>query len=104
MLRTKYTATNGLSQRLWTESDDIDKANKVNINNFINTELNAFSIALVVVKDILTDLLTNKYSEDSWQIARYLTTLQKLAGIGRTEFRSFKRKALQYMVINSNLY
>jgi hypothetical protein len=65
VLGTKYIAANKLSWRLRTESDDINKANKVNINNFINTELNAFSVALVVVKDALTDLLTNKYSEDS---------------------------------------
>jgi hypothetical protein len=62
---TKHTAANRLSQRPQTESDDINKANKVDINDFINAELNAFSIALVVVEDALTDLLTNKYSEDS---------------------------------------
>jgi hypothetical protein len=94
VLGTKHTAANKLSQRPRTESDNINKANKVNINDFINAELNAFSIALVAVKDALTDLLTDRYSKDSWQIARYLTTLQKLAGIGRTEFQSFKRKAL----------
>ena len=66
MLGTKYTTANGLSWRPRTESDNINKANKVDINDFINTELNAFSVALVVVEDALTDLLTNKYSEDSW--------------------------------------
>jgi hypothetical protein len=50
------------------------------------------------------DLLTNRYLKDSWQIARYLTTLQKLARMNRAEFQSFKRKALQYAVTNSNLY
>ena len=65
MLRTKYTIANRLSQRLRTEFDDINKANKVDINNFINTKLNAFSVALVIVEDILTDLLINKYSKDS---------------------------------------
>jgi len=65
VLRTKYTIANRLSQRLRTEFDDINKANKVDINNFINTKLNAFSVALVIVEDILTDLLINKYSKDS---------------------------------------
>ena len=63
MLGTKYIATNGLSQRPCTKLDNINKANKVNINNFINAKLNAFSIALIVVKDV--DLLVNKYSKDS---------------------------------------
>jgi len=65
VLRTKYTIANRLSQRLRTEFDNINKANKVDINNFINTKLNAFSVALVIVEDILTDLLINKYSKDS---------------------------------------
>jgi len=65
VLGTKHTAANGLSQRPRTESDNIDEANKVDINDFINAELNAFSVALVAVKDALTDLLTDRYSEDS---------------------------------------
>ena len=63
VLRTKYTATNRLSQRPRTELDNIDKANKVDINNFINTKLNAFSIVLIIVKD--TNLLINRYLKDS---------------------------------------
>ena len=63
MLGTKYTAANRLSQRPCTELDNIDKANKVDINDFIDAELNAFSVAPIVVKD--TDLLTDRYSEDS---------------------------------------
>ena len=63
MLGTKHTVTDRLSRRPCTESDNINKANEVDINNFINTELNAFSIAPVIVKD--ANLLTNRYSEDS---------------------------------------
>jgi hypothetical protein len=65
VLGTKYTVANKLSQRLRTESDNINKATKVDINNFINAELNTFSVALVIVKDTLIDLLTNKYLKDS---------------------------------------
>ena len=63
MLGTKHTATDRLSRRPCTKLDNINKANKVNINNFINAKLNTFSIALVIVKGI--DLLINKYSKDS---------------------------------------
>jgi len=65
VLGTKHTVANGLSRRPRTESNDIDKANKVDINNFINAELNAFSVALVAVENALTDLLMDRYSEDS---------------------------------------
>ena len=102
MLRTKHTAADRLSQRPCTELDNINKANKVNINNFINAKLNAFSVALVVVKDV--DLLVDRYLEDSWQVTKYLTTLQRLVRLTKAKFQSFKHKALQYAVVNSNLY
>jgi hypothetical protein len=63
MLGTKHIAANKLSQRPCIKLDNINKANKVNINNFINTELNAFSVALAIVKDL--DLLMDRYLEDS---------------------------------------
>jgi hypothetical protein len=65
MLRTKHTATNRLSQRPCTELDNINKANKVDINNFINIKLNAFSIAPVTIREAEANLLTTKYLEDS---------------------------------------
>jgi hypothetical protein len=63
VLGTKHTAANRLSQRPCTKLDNINKANEVDINNFINTKLNAFSVALAIVKD--PDLLTDRYSKDS---------------------------------------
>ena len=62
MPRTKHTAADGLSQRPRTESDDIDEANEVDIKDFINAELNAFSLAPVTAQE---DLLTDGYLEDS---------------------------------------
>jgi len=102
MLGTKHTAADKLSQRPCTKLDNINKANKVDINNFINAKLNAFSVAPVVVEDV--DLLVDRYLEDSWQVAKYLTTLQRPVGLTKAEFQSFKRKALQYAVADSNLY
>ena len=104
MLGTKHIATNKLSQRPCTKLDNINKINKVNINNFINTKLNVFSITLVIAKEANTNLLINKYLKDSQQITRYLITLQKLARINKTKFQSFKHKALQYVIADSNLY
>jgi hypothetical protein len=65
VLGTKHTAANRLSQRPCTKLDNINKANKVNINNFINAELNAFSIALVTIREAKANLLIARYSEDS---------------------------------------
>ena len=46
----------------------------------------------------------NKYLEDSWQVTKYLTTLQRLVRLTKAKFQSFKHKALQYTVVDSNLY
>jgi hypothetical protein len=63
--RTKHTVADKLSQRPCTKLDNINKANKVNINNFINAKLNAFSVAPVIAKEAKVDLLIDKYLEDS---------------------------------------
>ncbi len=62
---TKHTAVDKLSWRPRTESDNIDEQNEVNINDFINAEINAFQVMLVKAEDLLKD----GYSKDSWQIA-----------------------------------
>jgi hypothetical protein len=53
---------------------------------------------------VVEDLLEDGYSEESWQIAHFLTSFKKPEGLSRAEFRSFKRKALQYAVLEGNLY
>src|SRR5271156_2249386 len=46
---SKHTAADGLSRRPRTKSDDVDEEHEVDIDDFIDAELNAFSIAPVVV-------------------------------------------------------
>ena len=98
----KHTAADGLSRRPRTKSDDVDEEHEVDIDDFIDAELNAFSVAPVAFE--AEDLLADGYSEDSWRIARYLTTLRKPEGMNRAEFCGFKRKALQHAVLKGNLY
>jgi hypothetical protein len=64
MLGTKHIAANKLFQRPCTKLDNIDKANKVDINNFINIKLNTFKVALVTVREMDANLLTNRYLKD----------------------------------------
>src|SRR3981189_2513625 len=103
---SKHTAADGLSRRPRTESDDIDEANEVDIDDFIDAEINAFQVMPVVAEhqDEDASLLEDGYSEESWQIAHFLTSFKKPEGLSRAEFRSFKRKALQYAVLEGNLY
>ena len=64
----KHTATDSLSQRPRIESDDIDEANKgLDIDDFIDVEINAFQVMPVVVEhqDEDASLLEDGYSEES---------------------------------------
>src|SRR5271170_2342471 len=94
MPRHKHTTADGLSQRPRTKSDNINKANEVDINDFVEAELNAFKLAPVQVISAndetndgpVLDLLSKGYLDESWQIARYLTTLKKPAGTNCNQF------------------
>jgi hypothetical protein len=48
----KYTAADGLSRRPKTQSDNNDKENEVNIDDFINVELAFISIRLIKTRII----------------------------------------------------
>jgi ribonuclease HI len=48
----KHTATDGLSRRPRTESDDIDEANEVDIDDFIDAEINAFQVAPITAEEV----------------------------------------------------
>ena len=46
----KHIAADGLSRRPRMESDDLDEANEVDIDDFIDVEINAFQVMPVVVE------------------------------------------------------
>jgi hypothetical protein len=103
----KYTAADGLSRRPRIESDDIDDALETDIEDFIDAELGALSIAPVRVEERASEevsVLEDEYSGDSQRIAKYLTTLRKPENIRGSEFRNFKKKALRYAVMDKQLY
>ncbi len=61
VLGNKHTAADGLSQRPRTESDNINEEHEVDINDFIDAEINTFWVMPVEAEDLLED----GYSEDS---------------------------------------
>jgi hypothetical protein len=70
-------------QRLQTESDNIDKQYKTDIEDFIDTELGILSIVPVeagIDKDSKEEgrILGEGYSKDSQKIVQFLTILRKL--------------------------
>ena len=58
VLEKKHIVANGLSRRPCTKSNNIDKAYKIDINEFIDFELGALSIVLVRVEENCTNKTT----------------------------------------------
>ena len=106
----KHIVADRLSQRLQTESDNIDKQYKVDIEDFVNTELGALLITPVQAdldsKEVEEPkgILEDRYSEDSQKIALFLTTLKKPSKISQGEFHAFRKHTLKYAVIRKELY
>jgi hypothetical protein len=97
-------------QRLQTESDNIDKQYKTDIEDFIDTELGVLSIVPVqadIDKDSSKEpdrILEDRYSKDLQKIVLFLTILRKPNRISRREFCSFRKYILKYTVIGKELY
>ena len=104
----KHTAADGLSRRPRTASDDIDEANEVEIDDFIDSELYCAHVRPVSVEEVEEGepaLYTEDgYSLDSRLIAEYLSTLRRPEQVEKEDFRAFKNRALKYAVINRRLY
>jgi hypothetical protein len=104
----------GLSRRPRTESDDIDKQNEEDIEDFLDTELAILSIVPISVVPKNSEksekfrtpirILNETYSEESQRIVKYLTTLQKPEGQTASEFQQFRKKAMKYAVRNALLF
>ena len=119
----KHGAADALSRRPQTDADVLAAEEEVDIDDFIESELNCVRIAgvwaVISANSVHSDesnsdatddtepdeyLTGNHWSEASLAIARYLSTLRKPADLDRKEFRSFKAKALRFQVRDGTLY
>jgi hypothetical protein len=104
----KYTVVDGLSRRPYTESDNTNESVEVDIDDFIEAELNSLRIIPLLVEEeqsegheLTTDesnepVLDGEYSQESLRIAEYLTTLRKPEQMTTKEFRKFKTHVLKH--------
>ena len=98
----KHTAADGLSRNPPTEDDIREREMEEDIEDFIDAELGSLRVAPISVTDGLP--LEESYLEKSQQIAAYLTSLQRPAGMGRKEFYKFKKEAMRYCVQGRKLF
>ena len=95
----KHTAADGLSRRPATASELTAQENEIDVDDFIEIQLNALRIAPISVRT--ARVLAEEYG-DKWEA--YLTTLQKLADMTIKEFWIFKGEALRFRVEGDQLF
>jgi hypothetical protein len=95
---TSNSAADALSRKPATKEDLAEKEAEQNVDDFIDAEIlylraSCFPTrAAPVEKDSSDDpLLEEGYSNESMQIAEYLTTLHRPAGMSRSQFHYFSR-------------
>lgn len=98
MPSTKHTAADGLSCRPRTASDDADKENKADIDDWIDAELNCVRVWPTRAIQPEEEPLVPGYLDKHMEIARFLTTLQKPSHLSASEYKKFRREATTYLV------
>ena len=98
----KHTAADGLSRRPATKQELKEQANEVDIDDFIDVELNALRIAPVSAE--VKRILAPEYSDKMESFATYLTTMRRPAEMTAKEARQFKQEALRFRVEGDQLY
>ena len=103
----KHTAADSLSRKPWVPSDDLD-TDPEDLDDFIDATLCCVTVQATGTIDSSLNLSTLDpgpgYTKEHQDIARYLTTLKRPAGLSTTEFRQFKNSALKYIVQDGYLF
>ena len=101
----KYIAINSLLRQSRESFNNIDEANKENIDNFIDNQLNCVRVCFAQINTSKEKkrVLEKNYSKKSKQIARYLISLQK-SNISQKKFRKFRNYALHFLVREKRLF
>jgi len=97
----KHTAADGLSRRPQGEGETEDEED---IDDWLDTELGVVRVATSEIEEEEGNILEPGYSEEHQKIAWYLATLKRPDGMNRSEFRNFKRKALQFFTQEGHLF
>ena len=99
----KHSAADGLSRKPLTAVDLAEAENEGDIDDFILAELSSLRVSPISLDDP-TPILVDNYSDDSWKIATYLTTLRRPAEMNAKEFIAFKKKAIKFKVQDNHLF
>ena len=98
-----HSTADGLSCRSFTTTDLAEAEAVEDIDDFILAELNSLYVSPISL-DESTPILADNYSDDSWKIATYLTTLRRPPEMNTKEFNAFKKKAVKFNVQDNHLF
>jgi hypothetical protein len=108
---TSNSAADALSRRPPTKEDLHERDQEQNIDDFVDTEVLFLRASCCPVSanaeipgDPAVDVLHEGYSSESEQMARYLTTLRRPSCMSLSEFYSFKRKCMKFVVQERHLF
>ena len=104
MSNKKHETVDELSRRFRTASNDIDEANEIDIDDFINVEMNCVRIAFVWITIENERLLLSEYSNESIKIAVWLIILRKFSNIHIKQFLKFKIHAFKHLIRKKHLF
>ena len=99
----KHETVDKLSWRFRITSNDIDEANEIDIDDFINVEINCVQIASVRITAKNERILLLKYLNESKKIPVWLTILRKSANINIKQFLKFKIHVFKYLIRKKHL-
>lgn len=102
MVGKKHTAVDELFKKSVTEREIAEQVREVNIDDFIDTQLNALRIASVSVES--RRILVPKYNEKMKSYAIYLTIMRKSANLTIKKTKQFKLEALRFKVEGDQIY
>lgn len=99
----RHTATDGLSRRPRTESDDLDDAQETDVDEWIDGQLRIATVYLLEGGESIKDVMQDEYNEEHLQYAENLLSLTHPFGMSLPEFRKFKKRALKFQVTDNLL-
>jgi hypothetical protein len=97
VLDIKHTAANDLFKKSSSFNDLKKVAEKKNIDDWMNTQLDCVRVFFVsAAENEFFSILISEYFEKSQKIVVYLFTFRKLFEMSLKEFNKFKKKALRF--------
>jgi hypothetical protein len=105
VLDIKHTAANELFRKSSSSNDLKKVAEKKNIDDWVNTQLDCVRVFFVsIAEKEFSSILVSEYFEKSQKIVVYLFTLRKLSEMSLKEFNKFKKKVFRFKLQKNQFF